>query len=158
MYANEKVIFEQLSVDNADFIYALYSHPQLAEYFDESPFIQNETPLLFTKRISSHCAYIFTIRPADQPNLIMGECALHHYNQQKRAIEIGGSLLPEFWGQGFMQSAFELLTTIAKQELGVETLIGQTNARNYRAIRLAEKMGFEKQPSGNGSVTMRKDI
>ena len=158
MFSNEKVILERLTVNNADFIYELYSRPELAEYFDEGPFLLNETSTEFTARIISLCEYIFTIRPTDQPNLIIGDCALHHRNQQKREIEIGGSLLPEFWGKGYMQSAFELLITIAKLELGIETLFGQIKTRNSKAIRLAEKMGFEKHKFGNQNTTMRKDI
>lgn len=88
MYSNEKVILEQLTVDNADFIYGLYSHPQLAEYFDETTFLLNETPIEFTERIISLCEYIFTIRPTDQPNLIIGDCALHHWNQQKKKLKL----------------------------------------------------------------------
>src|SRR5690606_12556618 len=149
---------EHLSVENADFIYELYSNQQLAEYFDESPILQNETPTEFTKRIISLCEYIFTIRPIDQPSLIIGDCALHHWNQEKKEIEIGGSLLPEFWGKGYMQSAFELLTVIAKQELGVETLFGQTKTRNLKAIRLSEKIGFEKYKFQNQDTIMKKVI
>ncbi len=158
MYSNEKVILERLTVDNADFIYELYSRPELAEYFDESPFLQNETPTEFTARIISLCEYIFTIRPTDQPNLIIGDCALHHWNKQKKEIEIGGSLLPEYWGKGYMQSAFEILTKIATLELCAETLFGQTKTRNLNAIRLAEKMGFEKQKSNIQDSTFRKEI
>lgn len=158
MYSNEKVVIEQLSVENADFIYELYSNLKLVEYFDESPILQNETSTEFTERIISLCEYIFTIRPIDQPDLIIGDCALHHWNQEKKEIEIGGSLLPEFWGKGYMQSAFELLTVIAKQELGVETLLGQTKARNLKAIRFSEKMGFEKYKFINQDTIMKKVI
>jgi len=158
MYSNQRIILEELSIENADFIYNLYSLPQLSENFDESPFLQNETSVEFTQRIISLCEYSFTIRPAYQPNLIIGDCALHHYKQQKKEIEIGGSLLPDYWGKGYMQSAFELLTIIAKTELGVKTLIGQTKTRNNKAIRMAEKLGFEKHQFNELNTIMRKEI
>lgn len=158
MYSNDKVVLIKLTIENADFIYKLYSRPELVEYFDESPFLQNETPTEFTERIISLCEYIFTIRPIDQPNLIIGDCALHHWNKQKNEIEIGGSLLPEYWGKGYMQSAFEILTKIATMELCAETLLGQTKTRNLNAIRLAEKMGFKRHKFGSQNTTLRKDI
>ncbi len=158
MYSNRRVILEPLLGDDADFMYGLYSLPQLSENFDESLFLQNETPAEFTERIISMCEYIFTIRPADHPKLIIGDCALHHWNKQKREIEIGGSLLPEYWGKDYMQATFELLIIIAKQDLGVETIIGQTKLRNIKAIRIAEKMGFEKHQSGIQNTIMRKKI
>ncbi|HMR83145.1 MAG TPA: GNAT family N-acetyltransferase [Niabella sp.] len=112
MLSDKKVILNHLTVKDAYFFYKLYAHPELIVNFDESPFLQNETPVQFTERIISHCEYIFTIRPADHPNLVIGDCALHHWDKQKEEIVIGGSLLPEYWGKGYMQAAFELLTGI----------------------------------------------
>jgi len=158
MLSNDKVVLDNLTLEDAVFFYKLYTHPEMTVNFDESPFTLNESSTEFTERIISLCQYIFTIRPTEQPDLIIGDCALHHWNQQKKEIEIGGSLLPEYWGKGYMQSAFELLTIIAKQELGVKTLLGKTKTRNLKAIRLAEKMGFKKHRSDNLDTILIKDI
>ena len=158
MYSNDKVILEKLSLNDAHIFYSLYANRQLNENYDESPFLQNETPTHFTERIITSCKYIFTIRPKDNPDLIIGDCALHHWNQQKREVEIGGSVFPKYWGKGYMQAAFELLTIIAKQELEVEALLGQTKTRNIKAIRFAEKMGFEKHQLDGQDTIMRKEI
>ena len=158
MYSNNKVILEHLTADNADFFYNIYSHPQLIVNFDESPFLPNETSIEFTNRIISHCEFIFTIRLIENPQLIVGDCALHHWNKETNEIEIGGSLLPEYWGQGLMQSAFELLTVIAKQDLGIKILLGPTKTRNHKAIRLVEKMGFKKYQVDKYDTVMRKEI
>jgi [ribosomal protein S5]-alanine N-acetyltransferase len=158
MYSNDKVILKQLTENDADFFYDIYSNPQLTVNFDESPFLTNETPIEFTKRIISLCEFIFTIRPSENPDLIVGDCALHHWNKESNEIVIGGSLFPEYWGKGLMQSAFELLTVIARQDLGIKTLLGQTKTRNHRAIRLVEKMGFKKHQVDDNDTKMRKEI
>ena len=158
MYSNDKVILEPLTENDADFFYGIYSHPQLTVNFDDSPFLPNETPSEFTKRIISICEFIFTIRPKENRDLIVGDCALHHWNKETHEIVIGGSLFPEYWGLGLMQSAFELLTAVAKQELGVKTLLGPTKTRNFKAIRLVEKMGFHKDKVDQNDTIMRKDL
>lgn len=162
LLSNDKVILNNLTVTDAGFLYKIYTHPALTVNFDESPFLQNETPTEFTERIISLCEYIFTIKPTDKPNdkpnLIIGDCALHHWDKQNNEIVIGGSLFPEYWGKGFMQAAFELLTEIAKQELGVKTLLGLTKTRNIKAIRLVEKMGFVKHQIDEQNTIMRKEI
>ncbi|MBF6596813.1 MAG: GNAT family N-acetyltransferase [Fermentimonas sp.] len=158
MNSNDKVILEKLSVNDANIFYSLYANPHLSGDFDESSFLQNETPTHFTERIITSCKYIFTIRPKDNPELIIGDCALHHWNQQKREIEIGGSLLPKYWGKGYMQAAFELLIIIAKKELRVEALLGQTKTSNIKAIRFSEKMGFVKHQIDGQATIMRKEI
>jgi [ribosomal protein S5]-alanine N-acetyltransferase len=158
MYSNDKVILEQLTKNDADFLYEIYSNPKLTVNFDGSPFLENETPVEFTERIISVCTYIFTIRPISKPNLIIGDCALHHWDKKKKEIVIGGSLLPEYWGQSYMQAAFELLTEIAKQKLEVKILLGPTKTRNVKAIRLVEKMGFVKYKEDEQDTIMRKEI
>lgn len=158
MYSNDKVILEQLTENDADFFYDINSHPQLTVNYDESPFLPNETPREFTKRIISLCEFIFTIRQKENPELIVGDCALHHWNKETNEIVIGGSLFPTYWGKGIMQSAFELLTVIAKQDLDIKTLLGPTKTRNHKAIRLVEKMGFKKHQVDDNDTMMRKEI
>lgn len=121
-------------------------------------FLPNETPVQFTERIISLCEYVFTIRPTENPDLIIGDCALHHWDKQKSEVIIGGSLLPEYWGKGYMRSAFEQLIQIAKQELGIKIILGHTKTRNIKAIRLVEKMGFETYQSDERETIMKKEI
>jgi ribosomal-protein-alanine N-acetyltransferase len=158
MYSNDKVVLEPLKDEDADFFYNLYTYPELIIDLGGSPFLTGETPTGFTRRIASLCEFIFTIRPKEHPDLMVGDCALHHWNKEAGEISIGGALVPECWGTGLMQSAFELLTVIAKQELGVKTLIGQTKTGNHKAIRLAEKMGFIKYSVDADETIMRKEI
>jgi [ribosomal protein S5]-alanine N-acetyltransferase len=155
-YSNEKVILEQLTKYDADFFYGIYSNPLLTVNFDESSFLPNEKPIAFTERIISLCECIFTIRPTDQPQLIIGDCALHHYNKARKEITIGGSLLPQYWGNGFMNAAFLLLEEIARMELKVNYLLGPTKTRNHKAIRFVEKLGFAKYKVDKNETVMRK--
>lgn len=155
---NEQVLLLPLTNNDSDRFYELYSHPQLTANFDESPFLLEETPEEFTRRIESVCEFIFTIRLKDDPSVIIGDCALHHWNKQSKEISIGGSLFPEYWGKGYMQAAFELLISLAKQELGIKTLLGQTQTRNTKAIRLVEKMGFVKWRVEDQETLLRKEL
>jgi ribosomal-protein-alanine N-acetyltransferase len=157
-YRDNHVLLEPLTIRDAGFFYDIYSNPQLTVNFDESPFLPNETPIQFTERIISMCECIFTIRLIENPGLIVGDCALHHWNKAENEIIIGGSLFPEYWGKGLMQSAFKILTEIAKNELGVNTLLGPTKTRNLKAIRLVEKLGFVKYLSNDIDTIMRKEI
>ncbi|GAA4178111.1 MULTISPECIES: GNAT family N-acetyltransferase [Sphingobacterium] len=158
MMYNDKVILKELTINDADFFYNIYSHPELTVNFDESPFMENETAAEFTKRIISICEYIYTIRPLEYPELIIGDCALHHWDKENQEIVIGGSLLPQYWGKGLMQSAFDLLIVLAKYNLDVKTLLAPTKTRNHKAIRLVEKMGFLKYKMSGNDTILRKVI
>ncbi|HAO07662.1 MAG TPA: hypothetical protein DCQ50_11865 [Chryseobacterium sp.] len=152
------VVLKKLSLEDAESYYKIYSHPAIIMSYDESPFLKNETPAQFTERIIRLCEYIFTIRPANQPHLIIGDCALHHWNKQQKSIEIGGSLFPDFWGKGYMKAAFELLIKFSKQQLAVKSIYGSTSASNAKAIRLVQKMGFEKYQLNGPNIIMKKEI
>jgi len=61
--------------------------------------LANKTSTEFTRRIISLCEFIFTIRSKENPDRIVGDCALHHWNKETNEIVIGGSLYPEYWGK-----------------------------------------------------------
>lgn len=121
-------------------------------------FLPDESPAAFTKRIISLCEFIFIVRPTDHPGFIIGDCALHHWNKATNEIETGGTLLKEYWGKGFMQAAFELLTAIAKEERGVGALIAKTQTANKRAVRFAEKTGFVIIEYNEVETILRKEV
>ena len=158
LLSKNKVKLENLTVKDAGCFYKIYTHPALTVNFDDDSVLPNETPAEFTERIISLCERIFTIRPIDKPDLIVGDCALHNWDKQNDEIVIGGSLFPQYWGKGYMHAAFDLLTEIAKEELGVKVLLGQTKTRNIKAIRLVEKMGFSKYKVDEQDTIMRKEI
>lgn len=158
MFSNDKILLKKLTKQDAECFYKLYSHPELVISFDENPFLENETPTEFTQRIISLCEYIFTIRTKENPDLVIGDCALHHWNKAGNEIEIGGSLFPEYWGKGFMQAAFELLIELAEQDLGIQTVLGSTKTSNRQAIALAEKIGFKKCRVDENDTILRKEL
>ncbi len=158
LHSNDKVILEPLTENDAEIFYLLYADPLLKVNFDKEPFLPGESPLAFTKRIISLCDFIFTIRPTYDPALIIGDCALHHWDKEQEQIFIGGSLVPAFWGKGYMSSAFQILAGVAKQVMGVKYLLGQTSAHNLNAIRMAEKMGFAIQEVNINEVIIKKSI
>ncbi len=156
--SNDKVVLFNLTGSNSDALHNIYTHPALSINFIDNPFLKNKSPIEVTKQIISVCEYIFTIRPIENPELIIGDCALHHWNRRSGEIFIGGSLLPDHWGKGYMPAAFQLLIKLAKEELEVTTLLAQTSSRNAKALRFAEKMGFIKDQINQDEVILRKKI
>jgi ribosomal-protein-alanine N-acetyltransferase len=143
---NGMVVLKQLTVSDREMFYQLYTDEALTAHFGQSPFLAGETDLAFTKRIIASCDFIWTIRQQQNPAIIIGDCALHHYDSNRKTIQIGGSLLPVYWGKDIMKQAFELLITFIEQALPVEQILGKTSPHNRQAIRLVEKLGF--QPVG----------
>ncbi|TDH28559.1 N-acetyltransferase [Segetibacter sp. 3557_3] len=156
--SNKLVVLHPLTIADHTAFFRVNTHPEVSKYFDEGALKGNETSLEFTLRLIRSCEYIFTIRSIEKPGLIIGDCALHDWNKQANEIEMGGALLPEYWGLGLMQSALDLLTHFANQELGIKTVLASTTSANSKAIRLIEKMGFKKTSADDVNTMFRKVV
>ncbi len=145
MLHNNLIILESLTTKEAEAFHGLYAP-------------EDKTPDEFTKHIISICNDIFTIRTMDNPTEIIGDCALHDWEKEQKEIEIGGTLLPGFWGKGIMASAFGLLIEFARKKYAVDTIVAKTEAANLKALKFAEKMGFEKISTAGNVVLLEKKL
>ncbi|WP_057940270.1 GNAT family N-acetyltransferase [Algoriphagus resistens] len=152
-FKNDKILLKRLAVNDADQYYKLYT-AQNGRYHDYSSI----KPIEFTEQIIAKCNCIFTIRSVQDSTKIIGDCALHHWNKEKNEMEIGGLLLPHYWGRGFMASAFQILADLAKKEFGIQTLIARTESTNSKALRFAMKNGFAKKDQEGILLLLVKDL
>lgn len=146
--SNSKVLLVPLMIKEADAFYRLYTNRKVIEHYEDEVIHSEENPEAFTQRIISVCTNIWTVRSFEKPALIMGDCALHHYNPEKKAIEIGGSLTPDCWGKDYMSSAFSLAIGFAREKYAVKMIVAKTTSANKKAIRFAEKFGFSLSDEG----------
>jgi [ribosomal protein S5]-alanine N-acetyltransferase len=151
-----KIILKPLVRADADFLYSMYTNPAIAANYKEPPFSDGESADSFATRLISVCEAIFTIRLVDSPDIAIGDCALHHWNPDTKEIEIGGCLMPAYWGKGLMKEAFELLSVLARTKFDAHSLIGNTELTNLKAARLVEKMGFKRDRIEGENLLFRK--
>ncbi|MCD8742004.1 GNAT family N-acetyltransferase [Mucilaginibacter roseus] len=147
---SERLLLQPLTVGEKEAFYNLYLH--------NDAITGNETPLAFTQRIISACHIIWTIRLIDNSENFIGDCALHHFDQQKSEIQIGGSLSAIHQRKGYMAEAFRLVECYAKDNLQVKHLLGVTTIDNSAAISLVEELGFEKHSVINETIILRKSL
>lgn len=154
---SNRIILKPLSENDSEAFYALYADSGVQQYFDESPFLPGEQPLDFTNRIIAVCNYLWTVRTIENPDTIIGDCALHHYDEALKRIEIGGSLLPAYWGKGLMAEAIDAAIQFAKEELQVSHILTKTKPANLKAISLVKKMGFETVFQDGNEILFEKE-
>lgn len=148
--SRSNIILKTLSDKDAFAFYHLY-------HADKERVVAGaKTPLEFTRHIIELCNEIYSIRLADHPNEIIGDCALHDWSTAKREIEIGGTLLPGYWGKGVMKVAFDFLIARAQQQYLVDKLIAKTEKENLKAIKFAQKMGFQEAAMKGDTVVLIK--
>jgi len=152
-----KIILREMSVKDSESFYRLY--------FEDESAIQNQTankehmnPIQFTEYILSLCEELFSIRTVENEHTVIGDCALHHWNQVEKKIEIGGSLLPEYWGKGIMSAAFKLLIAVAKEKYQANVLVAKTEITNLKALKFAKKLGFQKISNEGDIIILEKRV
>ena len=150
--SDHRLILKVLTQGDAVQFHALY------RYARQDAVGQHEDAGQFAQRIAAKCEMIWTIRLAQQPETIIGDCALHDWDASAREFAFGGSLLPEYQGQQVMGDAFSLVAAFARAGYGARSMICYTSPVNLRAIRFAEKQGFIRCHSTVDSVVLRKAL
>lgn len=138
------------------------THKDAEHFFDlyrrapEKSIKAGEEPEQFALRVAASSEMIWTIRLCHQPQVIIGDCALHGWDSEQGEIGFGGSLIPEYWGQGVMAAAFGLVTAFARDTYQVRTIRCTTTPSNRQALRFAEKLGFVSYHTAADTVILKK--
>ncbi|HVS13121.1 MAG TPA: GNAT family protein, partial [Thermoanaerobaculia bacterium] len=76
---------------------------------------------------------------------LVGTCTLAHVDWSNERAEIGFALAPSHWGKGVMSAALPLLLDHAFTTLALNRLEADVDPRNYRSLRLLERLGFRRE-------------
>ena len=140
----DKVIgLEILSITDSAKVFELYTNRMVLQNYRHRPIVNRSQAKDFIRRITTNGCWSWKIISNDKNKTFLGICSLHHFDRSNQSIEIGGTLFPQFWGQGIMQNAFIELLAIAKLDFGAQKVIGRTLPTNQQAIMLVKKLGFE---------------
>lgn len=83
----------------------------------------------------------WTVRDAVTSEFL-GAGGFNDLDKQLKKAEIGFWLLPEFWGQGYMQEAMPLICNYGFNELGLQRIEGFVASENLKCKKALEKLGF----------------
>ena len=75
-------------------------------------------------------------------NVCIGTACVFAYNVDKKTVEIGYELLPEFHGKGLMGEAIEAVISFVFKEMKAQTILAFTHSENSKSIGLLKKLDF----------------
>lgn len=138
------ILLKPLTIDDSNEVFALFSNSKVIAGYDNPPIENSETAMVFTYRIIKGSNVIWKISSAAKPQKLIGICALHKYDANKRTLEIGGTLLPTYWNKNIMGVALESIINYALANFNLKKIEAKTGPTNIQAIRLVSKLGFVK--------------
>jgi len=140
---SHEIVLKPLTIKDANAAFQLFSLKEVADFYDNKPIEHNESAMVFTYRIIKGSNYIWKITLTNEPEKLIGVCALHKWDATHKTIEIGGTLLPEWWNQNIMGTAFKQIIAFAAEQIGVQQILARTSPTNIQAIKLVEKLNFQ---------------
>jgi RimJ/RimL family protein N-acetyltransferase len=125
------------------------SDPQVARYQDWVTFPEEDGLRFFAEQAKLHpdvagTWFQMAVEHAGTGELI-GDCGLHFLQDQPRQVEIGFTLTPSHWGEGYATEAVSCLLDYVFGRLDKHRAIAIIDARNTRAAGVLERVGMRRE-------------
>ena len=142
----ERLILRRLSTTDAAFMLDLLNQPSFLRFIgdrgvrtigDAERYIQ-QGPIDSYSRLGFGL-YLVELRDDHTP---IGTCGLIK-RDALQDVDIGYSLLPEYWSQGFAYEAASAVMTYGKDVLRLRRIVAIVTPDNERSIRLLERLGLQ---------------
>jgi len=144
----ERLSLRWLSAEDAAFILGLLNEPSWLRFIgdknvhslDDARAYIAKGPVDMYRRLGFGL-YLVELRKDATP---IGLCGLIKRDSLED-VDLGFSLLPAFWGQGYAREAAEAVIEHGRNAFGLGRLVAITNPDNWSSIRLLERLGFAQE-------------
>jgi RimJ/RimL family protein N-acetyltransferase len=140
-----RLSLRRLTAEDAPFILRLLNEPSFIQNIGDRGVrsIDDAQKYLLDGPIASYEVngfglYLVERRDTGTP---VGICGLLK-RPQLEDVDIGFSLVPEFWSQGYAFEAAEAIMQFARTSLGLQRIVAITSLHNDRSGRLLARLGF----------------
>jgi L-phenylalanine/L-methionine N-acetyltransferase len=134
-------MYRQATLDDFDFIYSLYFHPQVNSFLLYEMMDKSSFKPIFNELISKNIKFIYV---ADGQAIGMFKLYAHTFRTAHVGYLGGLAIHPDFSGKGYGVKMMEQILALGKQK-GFQRIELSTATINIKAIALYEKLGFERE-------------
>ena len=146
----KRLLLRRLLPDDLDALFALYSDPEIRQYFPEGTLTYAETKEELEWFLNGHPAHPqlglwATIHKTT--NQFIGRCGLLPWEIEGRAeVEVAYLLAKPYWGQGLATEAAQAIVDYGFEQLHYPRLICMMYPANQASVNVAKRIGmtFEK--------------
>jgi RimJ/RimL family protein N-acetyltransferase len=141
----DRLRLRRLSADDADFILRLLNEPSYLQYIGDKGVRTPDDARLYILNgpVASYEKFGFGLYLVEEKEsgAPVGMCGLLKRDILED-VDIGYSLVPEFWSKGYALESAQAVITFAREKLGIKRVLAVVNSDNQSSIRLLEKLGF----------------
>ena len=145
----KRLILQQVSIDDAEFILALLNEPSFIRYIGDRGVrtLDDARAYILNRLVASYEKFGFGMYLVilKETGTSAGLCGLVQRDGLDD-VDIGYAFLPGYWSKGYATEAALGVKKYAKNVIGLKRIVGITNPDNDGSIRVLEKLGlkFEK--------------
>jgi [ribosomal protein S5]-alanine N-acetyltransferase len=145
---SERLIFKSLGKMDAAGLFLIRSNEEVMKYMDTTALdsLKSAQTLIsfFNNQFRNKTAITWGMFVKAEKKLI-GSFSFWKINKPHCRAEIGYSIRPDFWGNGFMTETFKTLIEFGFSQMGLHSIEANVNPQNNKSIRLLERIGFKKE-------------
>lgn len=145
---SNRLILRKITIDDAPFIYEIRSNDEVMKFMDSNPHLSIQDSKKFIEKglqtYSKKEGIFWSIINKDS-KVHMGDIAIWKIIRDDHRGEIGYTLLPQFWGHGYMSEALSSIIKFGFQELKLHSFQAEINPENENSKNLLRKIGFKKE-------------
>lgn len=148
----KRLILRHLIMEDLADLFALYSDPEIRQYFPEGVLNLEETKEELEWHMNGHPKYPelglwATIHK--ETGKFIGRCGLLPWTiDGQHEVEVAYTISREFWGQGLGTEAAQAILNYAFEKLNLSRLICLIDAENIASQKVAEKIGMRYEKEG----------
>ncbi len=140
----ERLRFRGPEEGDLDFLHRQFSDPEMCRYFSDPPMNREmaaQTIEFFSRpQADPWIRYVLVHYNSGEP---VGTCGYHHYDADRRQVELGYDIWKDFWSQRYATEALRELIDVCFEFLAVDIVYVLVHRDNIGSRRTAEKLGFE---------------
>lgn len=144
----ERLVLRPLAEDDAEAMFAVFSHPDVMRYWSSPPWPNiEEARTLIARDLAAmpKGEYLRFGMFTEGGTTFIGMCCLFNFFLPSRRCELGYGMTHEMWGQGYMREALTALLSYGFDTLGFHRIEADTDPRNVASGALLERLGFVRE-------------
>jgi diamine N-acetyltransferase len=140
---NERILLVPISKDDTNFVLSLRNNLTVAKnFFSDPPMYDYEHNSWLNSRDNNDLDFIIY---ENEKKVRIGRISIRNIDFKNQKGEYGIVLNPDFTGKGFAYDASVILINYVFDNLPINKLYLEVFESNLKAIKLYEKLGFEKE-------------
>src|ERR1044071_1099016 len=141
----DRLILRWLSADDAEFILGLLNEPSWLRFIGDRGVrtIEAARDYILKGPVEMYARLGFGVYAVElkEGGIPIGTCGLIKRDSLDD-VDIGYSLLPQYWSKGYAFEAASAVMEYAKDVLGLKRIVAITTTDNHSSARLLEKLGL----------------